>query len=139
MTSLFTGMTQRGLLDLSRRSHSHRAGSADTDRSQTVEAAIQQRDSELRAYFDTEVLKHVLNPDHQKRSLALTREICALKLAHRQLVASQAAAKKCANATSLQNAVIKQQLQVCHQTCHGRCSCPPGQTSAEGHHLMPLA
>ena len=91
-----------------------RTGSADTDRSQSVEAAIQQRDSKLQAYFDTEVLKHVLNPDHQKRSLALTREICGLKLAHQQLIASQAAAQKCANAANLQIVVLKQQLQVCY-------------------------
>ena len=90
------------------------AGSADTDRAQTVEAAIQQRDSKLQGYFDTEVLKHVLNPDHQKRSLALTREVCGLKLAHQQLIASQAAAKKCANAANLQSTVLRQQLLVRH-------------------------
>lgn len=79
-----------------------------------MEAAIQQRDSKLQAYFDTEVLKHVLNPDHQKRSLALTREVCGLKLAHQQLIASQAAAMKCASAANLQSAVLKQQLLVGH-------------------------
>ena len=77
-----------------------------------MEAAIQQRDSGIRAYFDTQVLKHVLNPDHQKRSLALTREICGLKVAHQQLIAAHAAAKKLAGAASLQGAALKQQLQV---------------------------
>ena len=89
------------------------AGTADASRSQTVEAAIQQRDSDIRAYFDTHVLKHVLNPDHQKRSLALTREICGLKVAHQQLIAAHAAAKKLAGAASLQGATLRQQLQVC--------------------------
>ncbi|DBB14510.1 TPA: hypothetical protein ACH3X3_004792 [Trebouxia sp. C0006] len=87
------------------------AGTADASRSQTVEAAIQQRDSDIRAYFDTHVLKHVLNPDHQKRSLALTREICGLKVAHQQLIAAHAAAKKLAGAASLQGATLRQQLQ----------------------------
>jgi len=89
------------------------AGTADASRSQTMEAAIQQRDSDIRAYFDTHVLKHVLNPDHQKRSLALTREICGLKVAHQQLIAAHAAAKKLAGAASLQGATLRQQLQVC--------------------------
>lgn len=103
--------------------HCCNAGSADADKSQTVEAAIQQRDSDLRAYFDTELLRHVLNPDHQKRSLALTREICGLKLAHQQLIASQAAAKKCANAASLQSATLKQHLQVQYcQSSHVCCA-----------------
>lgn len=101
------------------------AGTPDASRSQTVEAAIQQRDSDIRAYFDTQVLKHVLNPDHQKRSLALTREICGLKVAHRQLIAAHAAAKKIAGAASLQGVTLKQQLQVtlpCFQMqCH--CAC----------------
>jgi len=64
-----------------------------------VEAAIQQRDSDIRAY-------------HQKRSLALTREICGLKVAHQQLIAAHAAAKKLAGAASLQGATLRQQLQV---------------------------
>ena len=88
------------------------AGTADASRSQSVEAAIQQRDSDIRAYFDTHVLKHVLNPDHQKRSLALTREICGLKVAHQQLIAAHAAARKLADAASLQGATLRQQLQV---------------------------
>ncbi|DBA92530.1 TPA: hypothetical protein ACH3X1_002761 [Trebouxia sp. C0004] len=91
--------------------HMESAGTADASRSQTVEAAIQQRDSDIRAYFDTHVLKHVLNPDHQKRSLALTREICGLKVAHQQLIAAHAAAKKLAGAASLQAATLRQQLQ----------------------------
>ena len=54
----------------------------------------------------------MLNPDHQKRSLALTREICGLKVAHQQLIAAHAAAKKLAGAASLQGATLRQQLQV---------------------------
>lgn len=87
-------------------------GTADTSRSQTVEAAIQQRDRDIMTYFDTHVLKHVLNPDHQKRSLALTREVCGLKVAHQQLIAAHAAAKKLAGAASLQGVTLRQQLQV---------------------------
>ena len=87
-------------------------GTADASRSQSVEATIQQRDSDIKAYFDTQVLKHVLNPDHQKRSLALTREICGLKVAHQQLIAAHAAAKKLAGAASLQSVTLRQQLQV---------------------------
>lgn len=89
------------------------AGTADAGRSQSIEAAIQQRDSDIKAYFDTQILKHVLNPDHQKRSLALTREICGLKVAHQQLIAAHAAAKKVAGSASLQSVTLKQQLQVC--------------------------
>ena len=58
------------------------------------------------------VLKHVLNPDHQKRALALTREVCALKVAHQQLIAAHAAAKKLAGAASLQSVTLRQQLKV---------------------------
>ncbi|KAL0020086.1 hypothetical protein WJX79_009298 [Trebouxia sp. C0005] len=95
--------------------HMESAGTADASRSQSVEAAIQQRDSDIRAYFDTHVLKHVLNPDHQKRSLALTREICGLKVAHQQLIAAHAAARKLADAASLQGATLRQQLQALEQ------------------------
>lgn len=87
-------------------------GTADTSRSQTVQAAIQQRDRDITTYFDTHVLKHILNPDHQKRSLALTREICGLKVAHQQLIAAHAAAKKLAGAASLHGVTLRQQLQV---------------------------
>ena len=91
----------------------HISGTADASRSQSIEAAIQQRDSDISAYFDTQVLKHVLNPDHQKRALALTREICGLEVAHQQLIAAHAAAKKLAGAASLQSITLRQQLQVC--------------------------
>ena len=89
------------------------SGTADASRSQSVEAAIQQRDSDIKAYFDTHLLKHVLNPDHQKRALALTREICGLKVAHQQLIAAHAAAKKLVGSASLQSVTLRQQLQVC--------------------------
>ena len=88
-------------------------GTADASRSQSIEAAIQQRDSDIKAYFDTHLLKHVLNPDHQKRALALTREICGLKVAHQQLIAAHAAAKKVAVSASLQGVTLRRQLQVC--------------------------
>ena len=87
-------------------------GTADASQSQTVEDAIHQRDTDIRAYFDTHVLKHVLNPDHQKRSLALTREICGLKVAHQQQIAAHAAAKRTAGASAVQSVTLRQQLQV---------------------------
>ena len=44
--------------------------------------------------------------------MALTREICGLKVAHQQLIAAHAAANKLAGAASLQTVTLKQQLQV---------------------------
>lgn len=89
------------------------SGTANASRSQSIEAALQQRDSDIMAYFDTHLLKHVLNPDHQKRAMALTREICGLKVAHQQLIAAHAAAKKVTGSASLQSVTLRQQLQVC--------------------------
>ncbi|KAL3148684.1 hypothetical protein ABBQ38_014099 [Trebouxia sp. C0009 RCD-2024] len=109
--------------------HMEAAGTAEASRSQSIEAAIHQRDSDIRAYFDTHVLKHVLNPDHQKRALALTREICALKVAHQQLIAAHAAAKKLAGAASLQSVTLRQQLQVVEEQQAAMQEAKPGATS----------
>lgn len=77
-----------------------------------VAGSLAKRDADIRAYFEGEVLKCLLVSDPAEKLVALTREICGLKLSHSQLVASQAAARKRADAASMTSVALKQSLQV---------------------------
>ena len=78
----------------------------------SVQHAVARRDAEIRAYFDAEVVRLLLVPEQQERTLHLTREMCALKLAQQQLIASHAAAKRRGDAVALQAVGLKSALQV---------------------------
>eukprot|EP00891_Asterochloris_glomerata_P000304 jgi/Astpho2/304/Aster-02189 len=84
---------------------------ADMESASSVQHAVARRDAEIRAYFDAEVVRLLLVPEQQERSLHLTREMCALKLAQQQLIASHAAAKRRGDAVALQAIGLKSALQ----------------------------
>lgn len=90
----------------------------------SVQHAVARRDAEIRAYFDAEVVRLLLVPEQQERSLHLTREMCALKLAQQQLIASHAAAKRRGDAVALQAIGLKSALQVRDVLCV--CVCGSG-------------
>ena len=87
------------------------AGTADVESAGSVQHAVARRDAEIRAYFDAEVVRLLLVPEQQERTLHLTREMCALKLAQQQLIASHAAAKRRGDAVALQAVGLKTALQ----------------------------
>jgi hypothetical protein len=88
------------------------AGTADvaSGDGDVIGGAVAARDAGIRAWFEAQVRTCLMVGTPQDKALALARHVCALKLAHGQLVAGQAAAAKRAAAAQLANATLQAAL-----------------------------
>ncbi|CAD7695441.1 unnamed protein product [Ostreobium quekettii] len=70
------------------------SGSPHASDARSVEDAISMRDRDVVSYFEAELSRVLLSADPKEKLMALTREVCALKLSESRLLASLAAAER---------------------------------------------
>ena len=89
-----------------------RTGCAEVHGSEDRHEAVTRRDAGLRAWFEEETGRRLLSGDSAESIMALTREVCSLKLAQAQLAANESAAKMRLAAGQQQEAVLQVQNKV---------------------------
>lgn len=87
------------------------AGSATASPDQSSAQQQAARDAPIQRYFQEQVLAALLADDPRDKLMALTRELCALKVVEAQLTASLAAASERADTSLLQSFTLQQALQ----------------------------
>ena len=92
------------------------AGTPDVEDGEAVASGVDRRDEQVRAYFDREVLKVIATQpdDHRGALLALTREVCGLKLVESQLLGSLRAARRRADAATVQVTALRGAVEQAH-------------------------
>ncbi|MEW5319063.1 MAG: hypothetical protein WDW38_010237 [Sanguina aurantia] len=80
-----------------------------------AEAAVAQRDVDVQLYFEREVTRLLLLPGAKDTIMALTREVCSLKLVESQLQASLAAAHKLSDASTLTVATLSEAIRAAEE------------------------
>ena len=76
------------------------------------EEATAQRDAGLQAWFEAEAGRLLLSDDSAATIMALTREVCGLKLAQSQLAANEGAARTRLAAAQKSESQLQKQLEV---------------------------
>jgi hypothetical protein len=87
------------------------AGNAAASPDQSAAQQQAARDAPIQRYFQEQVLAALLADDPRDKLMAVTREVCALKVVEAQLTASLAAASERADASLLQSFTLQQALQ----------------------------
>ena len=86
------------------------AGTAEVDAGDDVASGVGRRDLAMKEYFEREVMRALVAADPAAKVLALTREVCGLKLVESQLLASLRAAKKRGDAARMQCSALREAL-----------------------------
>jgi hypothetical protein len=89
------------------------SGCADAQPGQHPSQQQCERDAPIQRYFQEQLLPTLLATDSRDKLVALTRQLCGLKVVEAQLLASLAAASRRADASLLQSFSLQQALQSC--------------------------
>ncbi|KAK9819108.1 hypothetical protein WJX74_002074 [Apatococcus lobatus] len=93
------------------------SGCAEAHGFEDANEIITRRDAGVRAWFEEETGRRLLSDDSSETIMALTREVCSLKLAQSQLAANESAARIRLAAAHKQEALLQVQVQALSARC----------------------